>query len=80
MSEVKRVAVPRYGFRKFAVVLDDVFSEEECEELIAITESREYHPALINVGGGRQVRIEEYEIISAVSLIIQILHKKCIKG
>ena len=38
--------------RAFAVVVDNVFTHGECQELIALSESRAYEPALIDVGGG----------------------------
>jgi hypothetical protein len=38
----------------FAVVLDNVFTEEECQQLIDLTEQRGYSPALV---GQQQVRV-----------------------
>jgi predicted 2-oxoglutarate/Fe(II)-dependent dioxygenase YbiX len=40
---------------KFAIVIKNTFSEEECAEMIRETESRGYEAALLNVGGGRQI-------------------------
>ncbi|XP_064634786.1 uncharacterized protein LOC135492322 isoform X2 [Lineus longissimus] len=39
---------------KLAFVLHNVFTKEECDEIIAITEEKGYEPAMVNVGGGRQ--------------------------
>lgn len=39
---------------KLAFILDGVFTEEECQEWIAMTEKQGYEPALVNIGGGRQ--------------------------
>mmetsp|Transcript_28982 Transcript_28982/g.67134 ORF Transcript_28982/g.67134 Transcript_28982/m.67134 type:complete len:221 (+) Transcript_28982:52-714(+) len=40
--------------KKLAFTLANVFTKEECEQLIARTEKIGYEPALVNVGGGRQ--------------------------
>ena len=40
---------------RLAFVLDNVFSEKECKEWIEMTESKSYEPALVNIGGGRQM-------------------------
>ena len=41
----------------FALVIDNCFTKEECEQLIAIAETDEagWQQAQVNVGGGRQV-------------------------
>ena len=38
--------------------VDGLLSEEECEALVALSESRGYVQALVNVGGGKQILIE----------------------
>eukprot|EP00122_Pirum_gemmata_P012315 Pgem_evm1s11438 len=40
---------------KLAFTLDNVFSRNECEQLISVTEKEKYEEALVNTGGGRQV-------------------------
>ena|SRR3990167_5196790 len=39
---------------KLAFVLYNIFSKEECDEWIRLTEEKGYEPALVNVGGGQQ--------------------------
>jgi hypothetical protein len=39
---------------KLAYGLYNVFTPEECQEWINMTEERGYEPALVNVGGGQQ--------------------------
>lgn len=39
---------------KFAVLLHNVLSKEECEKLIEESEKNGYEQALVNIGGGRQ--------------------------
>jgi hypothetical protein len=57
---VKRdIALPAPYTGRLAFVLDNVFTKEECEDLIAQTEARGYKPALINMGGGREVFVPE---------------------
>ena len=50
-QEVKmtKVELPD-GQDKFAVVIDNVLSKEECEHLIEMTEKQGYDAALLNVG------------------------------
>eukprot|EP01111_Echinosteliopsis_oligospora_P012871 TRINITY_DN4473_c0_g1_i1.p1 TRINITY_DN4473_c0_g1~~TRINITY_DN4473_c0_g1_i1.p1 ORF type:complete len:206 (-),score=46.21 TRINITY_DN4473_c0_g1_i1:99-716(-) len=50
----QKISVPG-STSKLCFTLTDVFSEKECQELIALSESKEYDAALLNVGGGRQV-------------------------
>ncbi|EGG20192.1 hypothetical protein DFA_07312 [Cavenderia fasciculata] len=38
-----------------AFTVDDVFTKEECDEWIALTEKTGYEQAMVNVGNGRQV-------------------------
>jgi len=52
------VALPdvRFGSAtKFAVVIRNAFSKEECASLITSTETKGYITALLNVGNGREV-------------------------
>ena len=44
---------------KVAFTLEKVFSKEECQQLVVMTEERGYIPALINVGGGREVLMQD---------------------
>jgi hypothetical protein len=47
---------------QWAVVLDGVLSEEECEQLVAAAEATtngEWERAMVNIGGGFQAMIEE---------------------
>eukprot|EP00298_Acanthocystis_sp_HF-20_P001644 c12063_g1_i1.p1 GENE.c12063_g1_i1~~c12063_g1_i1.p1 ORF type:complete len:285 (+),score=117.96 c12063_g1_i1:133-987(+) len=39
----------------FAITLDDILSEKECQLLIDISEKKGFEPALVNVGGGKQI-------------------------
>jgi predicted 2-oxoglutarate/Fe(II)-dependent dioxygenase YbiX len=51
----------RFSKRKFfALIIDNVLSPEECEEVIRVTEERGYGQAMVNVGGGRQKLMDDY--------------------
>lgn len=43
----------------FAIVIDNVLSEKECLDWIKTTEKAGYGAALVNVGGGRQQRMDD---------------------
>jgi len=43
----------------FAVLLHNVLPEQECQDLIDRTETMGYEAALVNVGGGRQVAMND---------------------
>ena len=45
---------------KLAFTLSHVFSPEECQEWITMTEEKGYSIALLNVGGGREVPSPKY--------------------
>jgi hypothetical protein len=45
---------------KFAVVIRNALSQEECQQLIDRTEAQGYIAALVNVGGGKEVMIDDY--------------------
>lgn len=45
---------------KLAFLLHNVFTAEECENLIKISEDTGYSEALVHVGGGRQVLMKGY--------------------
>mmetsp|Transcript_29103 Transcript_29103/g.40237 ORF Transcript_29103/g.40237 Transcript_29103/m.40237 type:complete len:227 (+) Transcript_29103:117-797(+) len=49
-----------FGDKFLALVVDNVFSKEECEMIIKTTEERGFSKALVNVGGGRQVLMDDY--------------------
>lgn len=45
---------------KFAITVDNVFSPEECKELIALSESKDgYKQALVNIGDGQQASLPD---------------------
>lgn len=50
------VKLPDISQGRLAFVLYNVFTEEECEKYIKDSEKRGYELALVNVGGGRQVK------------------------
>jgi len=59
--DFKKEGIPNYA-GQWAVVLDGVLSEEECKILIAAAEATSegvWERAMVNVGAGRQVMIEE---------------------
>lgn len=39
------------------IVIDDLFSKEECHQLMARSEQQGYEEALVNIGGGRQQKL-----------------------
>jgi hypothetical protein len=45
---------------KLAFTLSHIFSPEECQEWITMTEGKGYITALLNVGGGREVASPKY--------------------
>lgn len=52
---VTHLSLPNQEERgKFAIILDNVFSDKECQELIDLSERYGYELAMINVGSGRQ--------------------------
>jgi hypothetical protein len=52
---VEKVDVsPWEGRDKFCIVVHNVLTVHECDDLIAFSENKNYEPALINIGGGRQ--------------------------
>ncbi|KAM9965431.1 hypothetical protein ACTFIW_005247 [Dictyostelium discoideum] len=38
----------------YAITIENVFTKEECEELIRLSEEKGYEPALVNIGNGQQ--------------------------
>ncbi|KAM9969395.1 hypothetical protein ACTFIR_001230 [Dictyostelium discoideum] len=38
----------------YAITIENVFTKEECEELIRLSEEKGYEPALVNTGNGQQ--------------------------
>lgn len=86
-------AVPEYD-GKLAVILDNVLSPEECQQLLQLAEasvpaSSEGHtspwrPALVNVGAGREVAIQDYRnsdrIIWDEQEIVDRLWGRCIQA
>lgn len=55
----KDIKLPKDFEKKLAFILYDVFSEEECNEYIKKTEKMGYETALVNIGGGRQMKITD---------------------
>ncbi len=51
---------------KLAFLLYNVFSHEECEALIKLSEDCGYTEALVNVGGGREIRVKGFRDSSRV--------------
>eukprot|EP00299_Pterocystis_sp_00344_P001379 c11212_g1_i1.p1 GENE.c11212_g1_i1~~c11212_g1_i1.p1 ORF type:complete len:223 (-),score=38.96 c11212_g1_i1:21-689(-) len=45
---------------QFCLTLDHVFTKEECDALIALSEQHGYKTALLNVGGGREVLMTDF--------------------
>lgn len=59
--EVRPVNLSPIGAKdKYASVLHNVFSEQECQQLIQWSEGSGYEPALVNMGRGRQKAIFDY--------------------
>ena len=63
-----------------AFVLDNVFTQEECQEWIVMTEERGYKKALVNVGGGRElylpdVRNSDRCIIDSVPMVTKLFDR-----
>ena len=57
---LERRDVPHGGRpQAVACTAESVLSPTECERLIAITEAQGYEKALVNVGGGRQMAIDD---------------------
>eukprot|EP01031_Cornospumella_fuschlensis_P026123 gene26124-31544_t len=48
------------GHSQFAIVIDNVLSQEECRRWIEETEKAGYGQAMVNVGGGREVLQKDY--------------------
>lgn len=56
-----KTPLPEYK-ELYAVILDNVLTKSECEDLIRATEARtggQWEPAMVNVGGGRQKLITD---------------------
>jgi hypothetical protein len=57
----KNIHLPNKDDRgKLAFTLSHIFSPEECEEWITMSEEKGYTAALLNVGGGREIFASEY--------------------
>merc|ERR1711862_479849 len=50
---IKTVLHPPNAENKLAFTLDGVFTEEECNKWIELTENRGYEDALVNIGTGQ---------------------------
>ncbi len=48
------------GVSAFVVVLREVFTEQECRELIRLSQAQCYIPAAVNVGHGREIMNTQY--------------------
>ena len=61
LTVVEEVDVSAWeGRGKFACIVHGLFTPQECEELVVRSEAEGYGKALINVGGGQQVIMEDY--------------------
>eukprot|EP01084_Bolivina_argentea_P137550 242263_1 len=50
-----------FGYEdKFGIIIENVYTKDECNEIIELTESQEYEPALVNIGGGEQIRADHF--------------------
>jgi len=58
-SLVATPVLPNYP-KVFACTIADVFSPEECDELIKLSEDRGYEAALVNVGYGQQELMTDF--------------------
>mmetsp|Transcript_231 Transcript_231/g.278 ORF Transcript_231/g.278 Transcript_231/m.278 type:complete len:262 (+) Transcript_231:29-814(+) len=47
------------GKNRFAIVVHNVFTPEECQALIQRSEDQGYEAALVNIGGGRQIKMDD---------------------
>eukprot|EP00388_Colpodella_angusta_P036999 GDKK01040429.1.p1 GENE.GDKK01040429.1~~GDKK01040429.1.p1 ORF type:complete len:343 (-),score=1.83 GDKK01040429.1:191-1219(-) len=57
---MKRVDLSEWeGTEKFCIILDNVLTPEECKILIDHSERKGYEPALVNVGGNRQLLLTD---------------------
>jgi hypothetical protein len=56
----RRCHLPWEETRYLAFVIEDLFSEEECTELIQRAEGHGFEKALVNIGGGRQELMSDY--------------------
>jgi prolyl 4-hydroxylase len=56
------------GSNRFAIVLHNVFTPEECLAWIERSEANGYGEALVNIGGGRQMKMDDFRS-SARSII-----------
>jgi hypothetical protein len=45
--------------KKFVIVIDNILSEDECMRLIQLSENAGYEDALVNVGGGQQMKMTD---------------------
>jgi len=62
---------------RYVLVLHGVLNREECTDLIALSEQREYEVALVNTGGGRQrsmveIRNNDRAIVDSHRIAMQI--------
>ena len=61
IAQIEDVNVSEWaGVGRFAVVLHDVFTAEECQVLIDRSEKSGYEEALVNIGGGAQIKNTEF--------------------
>eukprot|EP01083_Nonionella_stella_P193586 714812_1 len=66
-AHIKNLKCEKFSFPKdyyrdnrWAVLIRNVFSKEECNDLIKFTESQGYEEALVNIGYGRQKKMPEF--------------------
>jgi hypothetical protein len=77
-KQLEAVRVPLPGSKKmtenkYALTIDHVMTESECKELIELTEKKGYEPALVNVGGGKQVLMTDARDFGSPLLLLRCL-------
>eukprot|EP00457_Paulinella_chromatophora_P010036 gb/GEZN01010122.1/.p1 GENE.gb/GEZN01010122.1/~~gb/GEZN01010122.1/.p1 ORF type:complete len:324 (+),score=41.92 gb/GEZN01010122.1/:51-974(+) len=48
--------------KNFAIVVDEIFTQQECSELIATINQKGFTPALMNIGGGNQIFLPNHRL------------------
>lgn len=57
--QIQELELEWEGPNRFAIVIHNVFSSAECQALIERSEINGYGEALVNIGGGRQLKMED---------------------
>jgi len=58
----EQLVFPKFYYRqsRWAVLIRDVLTKKECQDLIALSEKQGYEEALVNIGLGRQQKMPEF--------------------